>query len=130
MFIYLINNCSIDGKGKNGTFLVRESAANAGDFVLSIMKDKKFAHYKITQRRALHSLYSIDNGKVIDGLEELVAFYKSDDSQLPCKLKHPLKRDTPPPLSLKKGYANILHSSIQYEEMDLTKRYVSILYYL
>ena len=58
----------VSAKKKDGSFLIRESAIDPGDFVLSIMKDKKFAHYIISQRRALHCLYSIGNGPMIRGM--------------------------------------------------------------
>ncbi|CAM1308650.1 PTPN11 (predicted) [Pycnogonum litorale] len=62
-------------KGKNGSFLVRESQSKPGDFVLSVRTDDKVTHVMI---RCHEGRYDVGGGQQFDGLTDLVEHYKKN----------------------------------------------------
>ncbi|KRT81496.1 hypothetical protein AMK59_5764, partial [Oryctes borbonicus] len=63
-------------KGKNGSFLVRESQSKPGDFVLSVRTDDKVTHVMI---RCTHdNRYDVGGGEQFDSLAELIEHYKKN----------------------------------------------------
>ncbi|XP_068202225.1 tyrosine-protein phosphatase non-receptor type 11-like isoform X2 [Palaemon carinicauda] len=60
-------------KGKNGSFLVRESQSKPGDYVLSVRTDDKVTHVMI---RCVDSKYDVGGGRKFDSLSELVEHYR------------------------------------------------------
>ncbi|TDG41413.1 hypothetical protein AWZ03_012169 [Drosophila navojoa] len=60
-------------RGKNGSFLVRESQSKPGDFVLSVRTDDKVAHVMI---RWQDKKYDVGGGDSFDTLSELIEHYK------------------------------------------------------
>ncbi|CAK8690501.1 unnamed protein product [Clavelina lepadiformis] len=61
-------------RGKNGSFLVRQSLSKPGDFVLSVRCDDKIIHIMI--RRSENDRYDIGGGQKFDSLSELIDHYK------------------------------------------------------
>lgn len=61
-------------KGKNGSFLVRESRSKPGDFVLSVRCEDKIIHIMI--HRDEDKIYDIGGGQGFETLTELVEHYK------------------------------------------------------
>ncbi|XP_067123786.1 tyrosine-protein phosphatase non-receptor type 11-like isoform X1 [Centruroides vittatus] len=62
-------------KGKNGSFLVRESLSKPGDFVLSVRTDDKVTHVMI---RCQDGKYDVGGGERFDSLADLVEHYKKN----------------------------------------------------
>ncbi|XP_065219883.1 tyrosine-protein phosphatase corkscrew-like isoform X2 [Planococcus citri] len=62
-------------KGKNGSFLVRESQSKPGDFVLSVRTDDRVTHVKI---RSLDNKYDVGGGEKFDSLTELIEYYRQN----------------------------------------------------
>ncbi|GFT16670.1 tyrosine-protein phosphatase non-receptor type 11 [Trichonephila clavipes] len=62
-------------KGKNGSFLVRESQSKPGDFVLSVRTDDKVTHVMI---RYQDGKYDVGGGEKFDSLSDLVEHYKKN----------------------------------------------------
>lgn len=60
-------------KGKNGSFLVRESQTKPGDYVLSVRSDDKTTHVMI---RCQDGRFDVGGGDLFDSLAELVDHYK------------------------------------------------------
>lgn len=61
-------------KGRNGSFLVRESQSKPGDFVLSVRADNdKVTHVMI---RCQSGKYDVGGGETFDSLTDLVDHYK------------------------------------------------------
>ncbi|KAK3921163.1 Tyrosine-protein phosphatase non-receptor type 11 [Frankliniella fusca] len=62
-------------KGKNGSFLVRESQSKPGDYVLSVRTDDKVTHVMI---RCHEKFYDVGGGMKFDSLSELIEYYKKN----------------------------------------------------
>jgi tyrosine-protein phosphatase non-receptor type 11 len=62
-------------RGKNGSFLVRESQSKPGDFVLSVRTDDKVTHVMI---RYSDNRYDVGGGEKFDSLAELIEYYKKN----------------------------------------------------
>ncbi|KAK7868473.1 hypothetical protein R5R35_011217 [Gryllus longicercus] len=60
-------------KGKNGSFLVRESQTSPGDYVLSVRTDDRVTHVMI---RCKDNCYDVGGGDKFDSLSELIEYYK------------------------------------------------------
>ncbi|CAL1530188.1 unnamed protein product [Lymnaea stagnalis] len=78
-------------KGKNSSFLVRESQSKPGDFVISVRCEDRVTHVKI---RCQGSKYDVGGGELFDSLSELVEHYKKspmvETSGTVVYIKHPL----------------------------------------
>ncbi|XP_067637047.1 tyrosine-protein phosphatase corkscrew isoform X2 [Eurosta solidaginis] len=77
-------------RGKNGSFLVRESQSKPGDFVLSVRTDDKVTHVMI---RWQEKKYDVGGGERFDTLAELIEHYKRNPMVETCgtvvHLRHP-----------------------------------------
>ncbi|XP_071945732.1 tyrosine-protein phosphatase non-receptor type 11-like [Antedon mediterranea] len=77
-------------KGRNGSYLVRESHSNPGDFVLSVRTDDKVTHVMI---RSKDGRYDVGGGEQFDTLADLVEHYRKnpmvETSGLVVHLKQP-----------------------------------------
>lgn len=60
-------------RGKNGSFLVRESQSKPGDFVLSVRTDDRVTHVMI---RSQDNKYDVGGGEKFDSLSDLIEHYK------------------------------------------------------
>lgn len=60
-------------RGKNGSFLVRESQSKPGDFVLSVRTDDHVTHVMI---RSQDNKYDVGGGDKFDSLSDLIEHYK------------------------------------------------------
>lgn len=63
-------------RGKNGSFLVRESQSKPGDFVLSVRTDDKVTHVMI--RCTSDNKYDVGGGEKFNTLAELIEHYKKN----------------------------------------------------
>jgi len=77
-------------KGKNGSFLVRESQGHPGNYVLSVRSEDKVTHVMI---RCSRDKYDIGGGDQFDSLTELIDHYKKnpmvESTGTVIHLKHP-----------------------------------------
>ncbi|CAB3259012.1 unnamed protein product [Arctia plantaginis] len=75
-------------KGKNGSFLVRESQAHPGEFVLSVRVRRRVSHVMIRKQVALlkhrliakiihHNKYDVGSGEQFDDLVGLIEHFRS-----------------------------------------------------
>ncbi|XP_034946354.1 tyrosine-protein phosphatase corkscrew-like isoform X2 [Chelonus insularis] len=62
-------------RGKNGSFLVRESQSKPGDFVLSVRTDDRVTHVMI---RYQDNKYDVGGGEKFDSLSDLIEHYKKN----------------------------------------------------
>lgn len=62
-------------KGKNGSFLVRESQSKPGDYVLSVRTDDKVTHVMI---RCKDNKYDVGGGEKFDSLTDLIEYYRQN----------------------------------------------------
>uniref|UniRef100_A0A1I8Q0M3 protein-tyrosine-phosphatase n=1 Tax=Stomoxys calcitrans TaxID=35570 RepID=A0A1I8Q0M3_STOCA len=68
-------------RGKNGSFLVRESQSKPGDFVLSVRTDEKVTHVMI---RWQDNKYDVGGGEPFKTLSELIEHYKRNPMVETC----------------------------------------------
>lgn len=68
-------------RGKNGSFLVRESQSKPGDFVLSVRTDDKVTHVMI---RWQDNKYDVGGGEQFPTLCELIEHYKRNPMVETC----------------------------------------------
>lgn len=68
-------------RGKNGSFLVRESQSKPGDFVLSVRTDDKVTHVMI---RWQDSKYDVGGGEKFSSLCDLIEHYKRNPMVETC----------------------------------------------
>ncbi|CAG5129055.1 unnamed protein product, partial [Candidula unifasciata] len=81
-------------KGKNCSFLVRQSRSKPGDFVISVRSaEDRISHVKI---RSQNGKYDVGGGEVFDSLSQLVEHYKKspmvDTSGTVVYIKHQLQQ--------------------------------------
>ncbi|KAK6622142.1 protein tyrosine phosphatase, non-receptor type 11 [Polyplax serrata] len=62
-------------KGKNGSFLVRESQSEPGHFVLTVRTEDRVTHVKI---RCQENKYDVGGGERFESLSELIEYYKKN----------------------------------------------------
>ncbi|XP_064459255.1 tyrosine-protein phosphatase non-receptor type 11-like isoform X3 [Ornithodoros turicata] len=62
-------------KGKNGSFLVRESRSKPGDYVLSVRTEDKVTHFIV---RCQDGKFDACGGEKFDSLSELIDFYRKN----------------------------------------------------
>ncbi|XP_014258399.1 tyrosine-protein phosphatase corkscrew isoform X3 [Cimex lectularius] len=62
-------------KGKNGSFLVRESQSKPGDYVLSVRTEDRVTHVMI---RCQDNKYDVGGGEKFHSLSELIEHYKKN----------------------------------------------------
>lgn len=68
-------------RGKNGSFLVRESRSNPGDFVLSVRTEDKVTHVMI---RWKDNKYDVGGGEQFSTLCDLIEHYKKNPMVETC----------------------------------------------
>ncbi|KAG5674095.1 hypothetical protein PVAND_004081 [Polypedilum vanderplanki] len=77
-------------RGRNGSFLVRESQSKPGDYVLSVRNDDKVTHVMI---RWQDNRYDVGGGEQFSTLSELIEHYKKnpmvETSGTVVNLRHP-----------------------------------------
>lgn len=99
-------------KGKNGSFLVRESQSKPGDYVLSVRTEDRVTHVMI---RYQDQKYDVGGGERFDSLSELIEHYK----------KNPMVETTGTVVHLKQPYnATRIHASgIESRVRELQKEH-------
>jgi hypothetical protein len=92
-------------------FLIRDGAESQNgrnDFVLTILNENKYYHYKIENIE--DSYFKLPDETIVHGLDTFVDIFRKNKHFLPCKLKKFLNGGHLPPYwSIRLGYTNLLH---------------------
>lgn len=89
-------------------FLVRDSSTSHGDYVLSVLHQDGVCHYQI-RRHSDDALFSIEDDRLIHGLDALIEHYQKPPNGLSTQLSAIVKCEMPPADSLSHGSENLLH---------------------
>ncbi|KAJ1155011.1 hypothetical protein NDU88_007747 [Pleurodeles waltl] len=104
---------------KSGTFLIRESETQKGDFSLSVLDGKVVKHYRL--RRMDAGGFFISRNKTFADLQLLVQHYSRDQDGLCVKLGKPCaKTEVPVPLDL--SYEHVDQWEIDRNSLKLLKK--------
>ncbi|KAM4771026.1 tyrosine-protein kinase FRK [Rhinophrynus dorsalis] len=104
---------------QTGTFLVRESESQKGDYSLSVLMDTTVKHYRI--RKLDNGGFYITPKNKFQSMTDLVDYYSKKGDGLCCKLKTPcLKREIPLPPDLCYGTAD--HWEIDRNSLKFLKK--------
>ncbi|XP_064455159.1 tyrosine-protein kinase HTK16-like isoform X2 [Ornithodoros turicata] len=100
------------GRGETGSFLVRESTSSPGDFALSVVHEREVLHFQVRQH-ILEPCYSVDDGPVLCGLEEVVSHYSTSCLGGLVSLGNPCPGGGPPPQGCRRaGRCTLLHRAV------------------
>ena len=107
------------GGRREGLFLVRESLRMPGSFVLTMWARSQVHHFQIVGHG--DSWFSVDNGPLFQGLDELVHHYQVRADGLPAQL-HDFVVGGTPPLSARKRLETDLHRAVSMKDVTSVKR--------
>ena len=110
-----------DGR-REGLFLVRESLRMPGSFVLTMWARNQVHHFQVVGHG--DGWYSVDNGPLFQGLDELVNHYKCRPDGLPSQL-HDFVVGNQPPLSARKRLETEIHRAVNSRDVSLLQRLLS-----
>ena len=110
------------GGKREGLFLVRESSRMAGSFVLTMWARSQVHHFQIVGHG--DGWFSVDNGPLFQGLDELVHHYQCRADGLPAQL-HDFIIGNPPPLAARKRLETNLHRAVLTKDLATVVRLVS-----
>jgi hypothetical protein len=105
---------------KEGLFLVRESKAVPGDYVLSLWNSNQAMHFQIQRRGDIY--FSIDDGPVFHGLDSLIEYYRESADGLPIRLVQYCAGSPPPASARKHGIQTPLHKACVERNKVLVQR--------
>ena len=94
---------------REGLFLVRESLRLAGSFVLTMWARAQVHHFQIVGHG--DGWFSVDNGPLFQGLDELIHHYLGRPDGLPAQL-HDYIPGNAPPLSARARKETELHRAV------------------
>ena len=100
---------SVPGGAKDGTFIVRESISSVGHYVLCLKARKVDHHFQIVNHG--DAWFSIDNGPVFQGLDDLIHHYSQRADGLPTQLRT-FVPGMPPPATTRKRLETDLHAAV------------------
>ena len=106
----------------DGYFLVRESLRMPGSFVLTMWADNTVHHFQIYGHG--DGWFSVDNGPLFQGLDELINHYRVKSDGLPQRLLD-FVQGHPPPLSARKRVLTNLHKAVAQNDIKTVLRYLS-----
>lgn len=104
---------------REGLFLVRESLRLAGSFVLTMWARSQVHHFQIVGHG--DGWYSVDNGPLFQGLDELIHHYLSRPDGLPAQLNDFIPGN-PPPLSSRARKETELHRAVMKRDLGAVIR--------
>lgn len=107
------------GGRREGLFLVRESLRMPGSFVLTLWARSQVHHFQILGHG--DGWFSVDNGPLFQGLDELVHHYQVRADGLPAQL-HDFVLGSTPPLSARKRLETDLHRAVANKDLAAIKR--------
>ena len=106
----------------DGYFLVRESLRIPGSFVLTMWADNTVHHFQIIGHG--DGWFSVDNGPLFQGLDELIQHYRGKSDGLPKRLLD-FVPGQPPPLSARKRVLTNLHKAVANNDIKTVRKYLS-----
>lgn len=108
---------------RDGLFLVRESLRLAGSFVLTMWARNQVHHFQIVGHG--DGWYSVDNGPLFQGLDELIHHYLSRPDGLPAQLNEFIQ-GTPPPLTARTRKETEMHRAILKRDIGAVMRILAL----
>ncbi|XP_035287634.1 SH2 domain-containing protein 1B [Anguilla anguilla] len=111
-------------KGKDGTFLIRDSETIQGALCLCVYKQKMVYTYRILQTHTGQYTLQASAGvqeKFFKTLQDLIKNYKTRGQGLAMHLRHGVKRESPP------QQKHVQDESPDYEEVEDSSDYVAVL---
>ena len=99
-----------DGIPPEGTFLVRESTRQPGQYVLSVWANGQGLHFQFKNHG--DAIFSIDDGPTYQGVEAVIQHYRTRADGLPCKLTS-FFQGTVPPQTIRRRVDTELHLAVQ-----------------
>ena len=110
---------SIPGGAKDGTFIVRESVSSVGHYVLCLKARDTDHHFQIVNHG--DAWFSIDNGPVFQGLDDLIHHYSQAPDGLPTQLRTFIP-GLPPPATTRKRLDTELHAAVIKKNTEVVKK--------
>ena len=110
------------GGRREGLFLVRESLRMPGSFVLTMWARNQVHHFQIVGHG--DGWFSVDNGPLFQGLDELVHHYQTRADGLPAQLHDYIVGNTPP-LAARKRLETDLHRAVIGRDLSSVLRLAS-----
>lgn len=107
------------GGRREGLFLVRESLRMPGSFVLTLWARGQVHHFQILGHG--DGWFSVDNGPLFQGLDELVHHYQIRPDGLPAQL-HDFVLGGTPPLAARKRLETDLHRAVVTKDIGAVRR--------
>lgn len=108
---------------KEGLYLVRDSLRIPGSFVLTIWALNQVHHFQIVGHG--EGWFSVDNGPLFEGIDQLIIHYKVVADGLPSKLQKFII-GTPPPLwAVSKREDTEYHKAARNGDVGLLKQLLS-----
>ena len=107
---------------REGLFLVRESMRIPGSFVLTMWARNQVHHFQVVGHG--DGWFSVDNGPLFQGLDELVHHYQFTADGLPAQL-HDFVGGNSPPLSAMKRLETDLHRAVIAKDLGSVQRIMS-----
>ena len=117
---------SIPGGAKDGTFIVRESVSSVGHYVLCLKARNTDHHFQIVNHG--DAWFSIDNGPVFQGLDDLVHHYSQAPDGLPTQLRT-FVPGMPPPATTRKRLDTDLHAAVVKNNIEAVKKILKAPYF-
>eukprot|EP00055_Hartaetosiga_balthica_P003202 m.6891 g.6891 ORF g.6891 m.6891 type:complete len:707 (-) comp2670_c0_seq1:381-2501(-) len=74
---------------QDGKFLIRQSTSDSGSYVLSVGFQGQALHFKIQSEG--ECWFSVDEGPVFEGLDDLIEHFRHFADGLPCNLSSPVE---------------------------------------
>ncbi len=108
---------------KEGLFLVRESLRLPGSYVLTMWARNQVHHFQIVGHG--DGWFSVDNGPLFQGLDDLIHHYLSRPDGLPAQLNEFIPGNTPP-LSSRARKETELHRAVINEDLGAILRIMSL----
>ena len=107
---------------REGLFVVRESLRLAGSFVLTMWARNQVHHFQIVGHG--DGWFSVDNGPLFQGLDELIHHYLTRPDGLPAQLNE-FVLGTAPPLNSRARKETDLHRAVNKRDLASVMRIVA-----
>ncbi|XP_073687190.1 SH2 domain-containing protein 1B [Garra rufa] len=117
-------------KGRDGTYLIRDSETIKGALCLCVYKQKVVYTYRILQTHTGYFTLQASSGveeKFFKTMKELIRHYKSKNQGLATHLCRSLKRKTLPDQPLQHAEPLVPNEENDYENVDCSGDYVVVL---